>query len=863
MPWWPVVRGLSAQSSTSVRRGRSPIEPHQTKVVPATLSLYRGARSPVEPLEGRLLFSTYFVATDGSDANAGNLASPFRTIQKAANLARPGDVVQIRGGVYRETVRPAHSGTASAPIIYTPYNNESVIVSGADRITSFQQHNGEIYKTTVPWTLGEGNDQVFVDGQMMFEARWPNQTVGNVSRVATSSFDSAQYTLAANGVATGTITDDMLSQSAGFWVGATIHTALGTSGTVVTGNVIESSPGRLKFQVMPNSKNQVPRDGDTYFLSGKFQGLDTAGEWYRDNGGTLYLDAPGTGSPGNQVVEVKRRQYTFDFSDRSYITLLDIGTFAGTIVTSERSTRIVLDGLNAEYLSHYSRTDWKPNAGWLTGATDSGIILRGKDHVVRDSVISYSAGNGINTIGTNFTISNNVIHDINYSGTDGAAVNTLFAGSPNSGHVITGNTVFNTGRSGIRITGLKYGTVTYNTIYNFGLQTCDNGGIYAFNSDGIGTVIAYNTIRDGLNVVPGFMLAGIYLDEGSKNYTVHHNLVYNVGHALTLNGPSSNQKVYNNTFLGAMKGINTLANKTFPGTVLKNNIFQGTIPSMPGATFSNNLINDPQVKFVDVAANDYRLAAGSRGINTGSIIPGITDGFIGVLPDIGALEYNNNVWRSGSSFAATPNSPTHLIVTAFSSTRVDLRWRDNSLNENGFIIERSLDGLFFQQIAQVGRNTTVYADTELATSTKFYYRVRADDSPFSAVTSAQTDWGRGSALQAENYSAMKGISNYGSGIGSLDTDDWVRLSNFDFGNGVNQFSANLGLVNGNTGRKIEIRTGSPAGKLLGTLNVKPTGGWEKKTVQSTAISGASGVQDLYLVFKGGSGVASLDWYSLS
>jgi hypothetical protein len=562
------------------------------------------------------------------------------------------------------------------------------------------------------------------------------------------------------------------------------------------------------------------------------------------------------------VVEVKKRQYTFDFTQRSYITLLDIGTFAGTILTTVKSTGILLDGLRAEYLSHYSRTDWKPNAGWITGATDSGIILRGKDHVVRDSVISYSAGNGINTIGTNFTITNNVIHDINYSGTDGAAVNTLFSGSLNTGHVISGNTVFNTGRSGIRITGLKHGTITHNTIYNFGLQTCDNGGIYAYNSDGTGTVIAYNTVRDGLNVVPGFMLAGIYLDEGSKNYTVHHNLVYNVGHALTLNGPSTNQKVYNNTFLGAMKGINTLPNRVFTGSVLKNNIFQGTMPPMPGATFGNNLINDPGVKFANIATNDYRLASGSKGINTGVIIVGITDGFLGLLPDIGAFEYNGNFWGSGSNLNATPNSPTHLVATAAGSTRIDLRWRDNSQDESSFIIERSLDGLFFKEIARVGRNTTVYADTGLATSTKFYYRVRADDSPFSAVTSAQTDWGKGTVLQAENYSAMKGISNYGSGIGSLDTGDWVRLSNFDFGNGVKQFYANIGLINGNTGRKIEIRTGSPTGKLLGTLNVKPTGGWEKKTIQSTAISGATGVQDLYLVFKGGSGVGSLDWYKL-
>ncbi len=44
--------------------------------------------------------ATYYVATTGNDANSGTLASPWRTIQKAANTMSAGDTVLIRGGTY-------------------------------------------------------------------------------------------------------------------------------------------------------------------------------------------------------------------------------------------------------------------------------------------------------------------------------------------------------------------------------------------------------------------------------------------------------------------------------------------------------------------------------------------------------------------------------------------------------------------------------------------------------------------------------------------------------------------------------------------------------------------------------------------
>ena len=66
------------------------------------------------------LFATvYYVGgTGSSDSNPGTATQPFATIQKAASIAVAGDIVNIRPGVYRETVVPANSGSPGNPIIF-------------------------------------------------------------------------------------------------------------------------------------------------------------------------------------------------------------------------------------------------------------------------------------------------------------------------------------------------------------------------------------------------------------------------------------------------------------------------------------------------------------------------------------------------------------------------------------------------------------------------------------------------------------------------------------------------------------------------------------------------------------------------
>jgi hypothetical protein len=92
-----------------------------TKSATATVTIQLPSRSGV----------TYYVATTGSDTNAGTQAAPWRTIQHAANSVHAGDTVLVMGGTYNEVVTMTTSGNASAGYItFKNYPGQSAIVDG-------------------------------------------------------------------------------------------------------------------------------------------------------------------------------------------------------------------------------------------------------------------------------------------------------------------------------------------------------------------------------------------------------------------------------------------------------------------------------------------------------------------------------------------------------------------------------------------------------------------------------------------------------------------------------------------------------------------------------------------------------------
>jgi Divergent InlB B-repeat domain len=73
--------------------------------------------------------NSYFVSTTGSDTNSGlSLTAPLRTLNHAVDLARAGDVIEVRAGSYTEAVVIRTAGTASAWITMRGYNGERPVI---------------------------------------------------------------------------------------------------------------------------------------------------------------------------------------------------------------------------------------------------------------------------------------------------------------------------------------------------------------------------------------------------------------------------------------------------------------------------------------------------------------------------------------------------------------------------------------------------------------------------------------------------------------------------------------------------------------------------------------------------------------
>jgi hypothetical protein len=115
-------------------------------------------------------------------------------------------------------------------------------------------------------------------------------------------------------------------------------------------------------------------------------------------------------------------------------------------------------------------------------------------------------------------------------------------------------------------------------------------------------------------------------------------------------------------------------------------------------------------------------------------------------------------------------------------------------------------------------------------------------------------------VEAETIAWSSGVKIEPSSAGGQNVRDihdgaYIQVRNVDFGAiGARAFMASLASTANPkqaTGATIEIRLGKVDGQLIGTLPVSGTGGQWKS--QSARIAGASGVHDLFFVFRGAAG----------
>ncbi len=744
------------------------------------------------------------VAPDGDDTSTdpSRRDSALQTIGAAASRAAAGDTVTIHGGVYHETVRPANSGTGEDQrIVFRGATGETVVVSGADPVAAIaasgaswrQEGNSAIWSIALDGAYDSDlgyHDQCFVDGAMLDLARHPSVPNGDRMQPGPGGWfyfeshsdkvDADEYDGWPSGRASEiTFTSSQLTEDSGYWDDATIWIAPSENQSWqfgFIGPVLDftrtANGGRVRATIYTETGSffHLHDHSTRFYLFNCQAALDAPGEWYLDpNTNRLYVWLPGDADPNAHEVSMRRRDLAFDLDRRSHISIENLDIFAATISTDAElgdgdvyghaannggrargtiaeAEHIVIDGIDARYVSHFNGTTGWYQSQWYD---ISGILLSGSHHRIRNSSIMYSAGNGVMLRGRGSRVSNCFISDTQYvlARGGGVCMPTKSAWEMEVDHT----TIVRSGWTGVDSDECQV-DFHHNFVDAFAIMGHDTGGTHFVGSGWAESDIRirHNLFRGGL----GFDVQGIYFDFCDQ-YSILNNIVLYATNGINLNGSFGGDCINNSlvTFDGGIGGRwnsgGGMVNTRIINNIANHNVDDRHRDGVSGFVYQTNLKNvDPDEHFVDWRNGDFSLRSASGAVDAGTEVSGITTGAVGA-PDIGASERgadDEQWWTAvGCSDAVIPvKSPGRLTLDLRPGYGV-LSWEDRAENESGYLIERSwhvqatgdkqIKGKDFTVIGRVGPNVTSFVDDDMPIheENNLYYRVRAVGSAYSTM----------------------------------------------------------------------------------------------------------------------------------
>lgn len=158
----------------------------------------------------------YHVSVNGSNKNNGSAAKPFKTINFAAQLAQPGDIITVHTGTYREWINPKRGGESdSKRIVYRAASGEKVEIKGSEVITGWKNEKGGVWKVTIPnsffgnynpykdsifgdWFSNHGRihhtGEVFLNGKSLYEKEKIEKVFNPVAYTSSKDTLGSTYT---------------------------------------------------------------------------------------------------------------------------------------------------------------------------------------------------------------------------------------------------------------------------------------------------------------------------------------------------------------------------------------------------------------------------------------------------------------------------------------------------------------------------------------------------------------------------------------------------------------------------------------------------------------------------------------------
>ncbi len=584
---------------------------------------------------------TFYVSKAGSDQNLGTSeTAPLRTFAAAAKKMRAGDYCLVMAGVYHQTLKMFHSGRPGKPITFEPYRQGHVVIDAANQLTHWQLYKGNIYSASMLWNLGLGMNQVLLDGKLIMEARYPEETNTNpfspgIARVVVLQNPVKPYT------PFSTIhilrSKQFANMPTDYFRGAVFVGQVGVAWSTQGGLVTHSSrQGWLRL-------NQVTKTwwfgghGHGY-LTGLLRFLRTPDHWEYKNG-RLYVELPPGQTPDSHQIQARRRAWCINFNSQSWIIVRDFDLVAGAVKMS--CNHCTLEHCRGRYMGNFTyMPNGAPNGAIGASSGDCGIAIKGNDNTIKHCRLAWSAGSGIVLDGRQNRIKRNIIRDMDYSGTYDCCLNILRGGD----NLISFNTMSNAGRDVLQIHDPDADKIEFNDLSRAGLLCKDLGIIYTYGTNGRGTRIAYNWIHN--NLATGHNHPGVYLDNGCSNFIVDHNVIWDFGKdaGVRVNGPCSGNRIINNTLFNCLPvGAREYTNPSSK--------WQIGWPRGVHYEATNNLYLGlhPDTELVDPAHDNFRLKPGAAATGAGKVVPGISPGIDNRAPDLGAYTTGGTYWIPGAT----------------------------------------------------------------------------------------------------------------------------------------------------------------------------------------------------------------------
>ena len=644
-------------------------------------------------LVSTLLSENYYVSKSyGNNNNDGkSVSSPFKTIAKAASVMTAGDVCYIREGSYHETITINNKdGSQGSPIVFTRYNNERVVLDGTLPIdTSWTVHSGNIYKKKLSFTPW----QLFVGGLEQVMARWPNAKFSdesiwdNDNHWAKGTIDDDE-----NAYSNGTMIDDPYTNdqgesinlsSQGFDLDQTNKEAIAILNTgsfrTWSRKVTSHSGGTFNYATTPGWKTKH----HYYYLEGRLEFLDSAGEWFFDTADSmLYLWPENNANPKDLDIRGKVQSYAFNITASEYIHIKNLEFFATTVYFYNGDNSLIY-GCNFMYPSCSKRmlrvVDTQPELTLFTSSST--------DNIIRKSAFRNTDGSVIEMWGGDNMIDSCYFNNIDYSVADNSSI-MLTIRMNGSDNTFSHNTIHKTGASATVKVG-NSGLVEYNNLYDTGHLQSDGSMIQFTEAEQDGAICRYNWLHDTEKYGARFDHSG---SADGVNGLMHHNVAWNCqSGGIMVKG--NNHKIYNNTVINSGQKndiiVLKIGSSDHSGTIVKNNVamkianHRSNDVEIDFGSYSNNWNGYKEAASItsilsDTSTKDLTPKSGSSIIDAGVAISGITDGYQGSNPDMGAYESGTVSWTAGhgwdvnstfgSQWVALDESIPTIIGSSINST---------------------------------------------------------------------------------------------------------------------------------------------------------------------------------------------------